>query len=86
MTTMTTREEITNAILTERFRQDTLPDVNEADRTNTKNDYIANITAYVGRAAYKCGRNEREGQEFEANLIKAGALIVAAIEIFAIKE
>ena len=38
------------------------------------------FTAYIGRAAQRCYRNEREGQDYRTNLIKAAALIVAALE------
>jgi hypothetical protein len=50
------------------------------DKTNTENDWIAYINAYIGRAAQKCFRNEAEKQDFRTNIVKAGALCVAAIE------
>jgi hypothetical protein len=50
------------------------------DKTNTANDWIAYINAYIGRAARKVFRNEKEKQDFRTNMIKAGALIVAALE------
>lgn len=53
---------------------------NEFDKTNSKNDWVACVNAYTGRAADKVYRNERQGEEFRANMVKAGALIVAAIE------
>lgn len=55
-------------------------DTDAFDKTNTANDWIAYINAYTGRAAAKVLRNEREKQTFRENLIKAGALVVAAIE------
>ena len=73
---------IIDAIIAERLRQGTLTNVQGVEPSNTKNDYIAYITAYVGRAANKCKRNEREGQDFRTNLVKAAALCVAAIEKF----
>ena len=55
-------------------------DTDEFDQKNTANDWIAYINAYTGRAAAKVARNEREKQTFRENLVKAGALVVAAIE------
>ena len=52
------------------------------DKTNSKNDWIAYVNAYIGRAAEKVFRNEREQQTFRDNMIKAGALIVAALEAY----
>jgi hypothetical protein len=50
------------------------------DKSNSRNDWVAYITAYVGRASDKCARNERECCQFRENLVKAAALCVAAIE------
>lgn len=47
--------------------------------SNTGNDYIAYINAYTGRAALGVFRNEREGQDFRENMVKAGGLVLAAI-------
>lgn len=52
------------------------------DKTNSKNDWIAYINAYTGRAADKVLRNEREGQDFRDLMVKAAALAVAAVEAF----
>lgn len=52
----------------------------EFDKTNSRNDWIAYVNAYIGRAAQKCYRNEREGQQFRENMIKAAALCVAAVQ------
>jgi hypothetical protein len=68
-------------IIDERERQKRLA-VADLDLTNTRNDYIAYVTAYIGRAADKCPRNDREGQEFRTNMLKAAALIVAALEAY----
>ena len=70
-------------ICAERERQIELShggDTNEFDKTNTKNDWIAYVNAYIGRAADRVLRNEREGQNFRANMVKAGALVLAALE------
>lgn len=55
-------------------------DTDEFDKSNSQNDWIAYINAYTGRAAQKVFRNERENQAFRENIVKAGALCVAAIE------
>lgn len=75
--------EVLADIADERARQIELAhgdDTNEFDKTNSRNDWIAYINAYTGRAAEKVFRNEKEGQEFRANMVKAAALAVAAIE------
>ena len=41
---------------------------------------LGRIAAYVGRAADKVARNEKEGQTFRANMVKVAALALAAIE------
>ncbi len=77
------REEIIELIKAERIRQVEIAhsgDTNAFDKTNTKNDWIAYVNAYIGRAADKCFRNERENQDYKENMIKAAALIVAALE------
>lgn len=70
-------------ILAERLHQKELShggDTEAFDKTNTKNDWVAYINAYNGRAADKCFRNEREGQTFRSNMIKVAALALAALE------
>ena len=70
-------------ILKERDRQISLAhggDTEKFDKGNTKNDWIAYVNAYIGRAAEKVFRNEKEGQTFRENMVKAAALCVAAIE------
>lgn len=62
-------------VLAEREKQPTA-----IEDTNTKNDFVAFITAYAGRAADKCYRNEREGQTFRDNMVKVAALALAALE------
>lgn len=75
--------EILDAIINERNIQKTLSlggNTDEFDKTNSKNDWIAYCNAYLGRAADKVFRNEKENQDFRANMIKVGALVVAALE------
>lgn len=53
------------------------------DVTNTENDFIAISMAYLGRAARRVPRNDREGHGFRENVLKAiGVLIdgIAAID------
>lgn len=74
---------ILDDIAKERARQQALAfggDTEAFDKTNTPNDWIAFITAYAGRASAKVARNEKEGQTFRANLVKVGALVLAALE------
>ena len=59
---------------------DNATDLDEFDKSNRRNDWIAYVNAYTGRAAEKVFRNEREGQDFRTNMVKAAALCVAAIE------
>jgi hypothetical protein len=51
----------------------------ENDKTNTQNDWVATMSAYIGRAADKVYRNQREGQTFRENMKKAIAVAVSAI-------
>jgi hypothetical protein len=70
-------------VAAERQRQAALAhggDTEEFDRSNSRNDWIAYVNAYMGRAAEKVLRNEREGQDFRVNMVKAAALCIAAIE------
>lgn len=52
------------------------------DKDNTQNDWVAYICAFAGRAAEKVERNEREGCDYRENMIKVGALVVAAVESY----
>ena len=54
----------------------------EFDRGNSRNDWVSYIVAYAGRAAGKVARNERQGEDFRENMVKVGALAVAAIEAY----
>lgn len=72
-----------NDIMHERERQTSLAhggDTEAFDKSNSRNDWIAYVNAYIGRAADKVFRNERENQAFRENMVKAAALCVAAIE------
>lgn len=75
-------------ILAERQRQkQTQLDANgitmdEFDVGNSRNDWIAYINAYTGRAAEKVLRNQREACDFRENMVKAGALAIAAVEAY----
>lgn len=67
----------------ERERQKSLAhggDTEEFDKSNSRNDWIAYATAYLGRASDKVFRNQRENCDYRENLVKAGAVIVAALE------
>lgn len=50
------------------------------DATNSRNDWVGAAVAYIGRAADRVPRNEREGHNPREMLIKAAAILVAAIE------
>lgn len=47
--------------------------------TNARNDFVAIVTAYLGRAADRVPRNDVEGCDYRENLVKAGAVILGAI-------
>ena len=55
-------------------------DTEEFDKSNSRNDWIAYLNSYSGRAAEKVFRNEREGCDFRENMVKVAALATAAIE------
>ena len=74
---------VLDSIRSERCRQVQLAhggDTDTFDRSNSRNDWIAYVNAYIGRAADKCFRNQKEDQCFRTNMVKAAALCVAAIE------
>lgn len=76
-------DRILNEIRVERERQIALAhggNTKAFDEANSRNDWIAYVNAYIGRAAAKVFKNEREACEFRANMLKAAALCVAAIE------
>lgn len=75
---------VADEVLAERYRQIHQCrfagiSADDYDKINTKNDWVAYITAYAGRAT-DCHRNETEEQPFRDNLVKAAALCLAAIE------
>lgn len=55
-------------------------DVQAVEAHNSRNDRIAVALAYLGRASAGVIRNEREGHDPKAMLVKAAAVLVAAIE------
>tara|TARA_R110000824_G_scaffold307385_1_gene494869 strand:- start:13 stop:249 length:237 start_codon:yes stop_codon:yes gene_type:complete len=72
-----------NLILAEIERQRNLPNAAEIAATeaeNSTNDRIAIAIAYLGRASEKVHRNERDGCIPKDNLVKAAAVICAAID------
>lgn len=72
-------------IAAERNRQKSLSlggDTDSFDKLNSKNDWVAYVCAYAGRAANKCERNQREGCNFRENMLKVATLAVAAIEAY----
>lgn len=80
-----TRNQAVQDILAERERQIALAhggNTDEFDQGNSRNDWVAYIAAYVGRASDKVIRNEKEGQTFRANMVKVAALALAAIEAY----
>jgi hypothetical protein len=70
-------------VIVERERQLELAhggDTETFDKGNTQNDWVAYISAYSGRASQKVARNERQNEEFRANMVKTAALAIAAIQ------
>ena len=81
--TMATTKEILDAVGKERERQHRLAlggDTDTFDRSNSRNDWVAYISAYAGRAAAKVARNEIVSCHFRSMMVKVAALAVAAIE------
>ncbi len=77
------RDNALEDIVNERLRQLHIKhggDTYEFDKTNSRNDWVAYIVAYAGRASDKCARNEKDGQKFRENMVKVAALALAAIE------
>jgi len=86
----TLRESILRAIREERERQVNKcrhgGDTELFDKSNSQNDWVAYIIAYLGRASAKCSRNKKEGQTFRLNMIKVAALALAALESYELKN
>lgn len=81
---MTSRDEIVEMIVAERARQFNLPGI-EFDIKNNPNDWIAIIAHYCANDPVR--RPTKPSREvFEDNLIKAAAVILAALEHCEIME
>ncbi len=78
------RKQILSEILRERVRQVEVckfeSDTNLFDKGNSKNDWVAYITAYSGRASDKTFKNQQTNQAFRENILKVAAICLAAIE------
>lgn len=72
------RDDIVARILEERARQFNLPG-SEWDATNLPNDWVAIVTHYVAEEVRR-GTILPNKTDFEDNLIKAAAVIIAALE------
>jgi hypothetical protein len=72
------RPSIVAAIIEERERQFNLPG-SEWDMKNAPNDYVAIASHYLGETVRR-GGNLPLDEEFRDSLIKAAAVIVAALE------
>lgn len=73
------REQIIDAIMVERLRQQELWG-NDFDDLNTPNDWVAYIVNYVATGAYD-GRDKKYSPvKFREHLVKAATICVAAIE------
>jgi hypothetical protein len=72
------RQEFLNKILDERERQINLPG-SEYDLKNTPAEWLAIATHYLHREVFRSGRKPN-AEEFQDGMIKAGAVILAALE------
>ena len=72
------RQQILDRIAQERTRQDSLPG-SEYDQKHSTNDWIAIATMYLSRAASR-KNTPTSRDDFEDSLIKAAAVILAALE------
>lgn len=72
------RKRILDQISKERARQDQLPG-SEFDQKHSRNDWIAIAAMYLTRAANRKSTPTSQ-DEFKDSLIKAAAVIVAALE------
>jgi hypothetical protein len=75
---MSRREEFLQAILNERLNQHSLPG-SEYDVTNFPNDWVAIASKYLAEES-RCKGIKPTKQAFQESLIKAGAVILAALE------
>lgn len=72
------RQRLLDLIAQERARQESLPG-SEYDSKHTQNDWIAIATMYLSRAASR-KHIPSSKEEYQDNLIKASAVILAALE------
>lgn len=72
------RQQILDYIAKERARQDSLPG-SEYDQKHSHNDWIAIANMYLGRSASR-KHIPTSKKDFNENLIKAAAVILAALE------
>jgi hypothetical protein len=72
------RDEIIRLILEERNRQFMLPG-SEWDQRNTPNDWVAIATHYLSEEVRRGGSRPFK-DDYEASLLKAAAVIIAALE------
>ncbi len=75
---MIDRQQILSNISHERARQDSLPG-SEYDQKHSRNDWIAIATMYLSRAASR-KQVPVSDEEYQDSLIKAAAVILAALE------
>jgi hypothetical protein len=75
---MSNRQEIVDRILSERERNFNLPG-SEWDMKNTPNDWISIATSYLSSASSR-KHTLPAGNDFEEELIKSAAVILAALE------
>ena len=73
------RSDILERIKSERERQLDLPG-SELDANNTVNDWIAIAGYYLSQEACRATTTQTRQSDFESELIKAAAVIVAALE------
>lgn len=78
-----TGKQISLLVKEERDRQKSLSldgNTDDFDKGLSANDFIALSIGYLGRASQKSFRNEREGQDYKDNIVKAIALLYASLE------
>lgn len=75
--------EIVTLVTEERNKQKALSlggNTDDFDKKLSGNDFLALTNSYLGRAAKKSFRNEREDQNYQENVIKAITLLFASLE------
>lgn len=72
------RQDLLNKILEERERQFHLPG-SEFDLQNSPAEWLGIVGHYIHREVFRSGRKPNQ-EEFRDNLIKASAVILAALE------